>query len=139
MIIWLDDWLLHRRSWGEHIDMLENLFLALCEESSFTLGPDEYNLIAKKAKRCGRKITDLGGTLYPRAQRAFLKCSARCISRRPSVHGGIGRPENAGDLQEFICAINCMCSGLPGYTEVFSLLQNLFRELTTKHGAKKAQ
>ena len=49
------------------------------------------------------------------------------------------RPETAGDLQQFLCAVNWMRSGIPNYAQETGSLQALLLSLTAKHGAKKAQ
>ena len=46
-------------------------------------------------------------------------------------------PETAGDLQQFICAINWMCKGIPEYKKNVGPLQTLLLTLTKGHGSKK--
>ena len=90
ILLWLDDWLLHSKTWIEHMTVLEK-FLKICTADNFTLSPEKCNLIAKRAKWCGRKITAEGVTLDPRRIQGML-----------DMH----RPEYAADLKQFICAVN---------------------------------
>ena len=47
------------------------------------------------------------------------------------------RPETAGDLQQYICAINWMRKGIPEYKKYVGPLQALLLILTKRHGSKK--
>ena len=47
------------------------------------------------------------------------------------------RPETAGDLQQFICAINWMRKGTPEYSKNVGPLQALLLTLTKRLGSKK--
>lgn len=123
ILIWLDDWLLHSKTFQEHIEVLAT-FLSLCKKHGFTLSPEKCNFFAKIAKWCGRKITAQGVTLDPRRIDGLL-----------SMH----RPETAGDLQQFLCALNWMRNGIPRYTETTAPLQTLLQALMEKHGSKKTK
>ena len=123
LLIWLDDWLLHAKTFIEYLTVLEK-FLALCVEHNFVLSPAKCKLLCKQAKWCGRKISAEGITLDPRRIDGLLSMQ---------------RPETAGDLQQFICAVNWMRSGIPNYTTAIGKLQALLLTLTAKHGAKKSR
>ena len=49
------------------------------------------------------------------------------------------RPETAGDLQQFICAINWMRKGIPEHNKNVGPLQTLLLTLTKGHGSKKKE
>ena len=85
-------------------------FLALCRDWKFTLSPEKCNLITRKAKWCGRISTPDGVTLDPRRIDDLL-------SRQ--------RRETAGDLQQFICAMNWTRKGIPEYNKDVGPLQTL--------------
>ena len=123
ILLWLDDWLLHSKTWSEHMTVLEK-FLKICTADNFTLSPEKCNLIAKRAKWCGRKITAEGVTLDPRRIEGLLDMQ---------------RPEYAADLQQFICAVNWMRNGIPEYSVAIAPMQTLLGELTARHGAKKVK
>ena len=109
ILIWLDDWLLHATTFTDHMEIMEK-FLALCRDWNFTLSPEKCNLITRKEKWCGRIITADGITHDPRRIDGLLSMQ---------------RPETAGDLQQFICAINCMRKGIPEYNKNVGPLQTL--------------
>lgn len=123
MLIWLDDWVLHSKTFEEHIELLEK-FLGLSLLYDFTLSPEKTNLLTKRAKWCGRKITAEGITLDPRRIEGLLSMQ---------------RPDTAGDLQQFLCALNWMRNGLAAYTKMTAPLKELLQSLMAKHGAKKVR
>ena len=88
------------------------------------LSPEKYKLFTKRAKWCGRVISSDGITLDPRRIDGLLSMQ---------------RPETAGDLQQFLCAINWMRVGIPNYTQETQSLQELLLSLTTSHGCKKSK
>lgn len=90
ILIWLEDWLLHTKTFIKHMEVTERFF-GLCNEWSFTLSPAKCNLITQKAKWCGHMVTAEGTTLDPRRIDGLLSMQ---------------KPETAGDPQLFICAIN---------------------------------
>ena len=73
---------------------------------------------------CGRITTPDGVTLDPRRIDGLLSMQ---------------RPETAGDLQQFICAINWMRKGIPEHNKNVGPLQTLLLTLTKGHGAKKKE
>ena len=88
----------------------------------FYPSPEKRNPITRKAKWCGRIITADGITLDPRRIDGLLSMQ---------------RPETAGDLQLFICAINWMRKGIPEYNKKVGPLQTLLLTLTKNHGSNK--
>ena len=40
ILLWLDDWLLHSKTWSEHMTVLEK-FLKICTAENFTLSPEK--------------------------------------------------------------------------------------------------
>ena len=121
ILIWLDDWLLHATTFAEHMELMET-FPRLCRDWNFTLSPGKRSLVTQKAKWCGRIVTAEGITLDPRRIDGLLSMQ---------------RPETAGDLQQFICAINWMRKGIPEYNKNVGPLQALLLALTKRHHSKK--
>ena len=97
-------------------------FLRLCRDWNFTLSPGKCSLVTQEAKWCGRIVTAAGITLDPCRIDGLLSMQ---------------RPETAGDLQQFICAINWMRKGIPEYNKNVCPLQALLLTLTKRHGSKK--
>ena len=121
ILIWLDDWLLHATTFAEHMELMKT-FLRLCRDLNFTLKLGKCSLVTQKAKWCGRIVTVEGIALDP-----------RCIDGLLSMQ----RPETAGDLQQFICAINWMRKGIPEYNKNVGPFQALLLTLTKRRCSKK--
>lgn len=98
---------IHRKLWIEHMIMLEK-FLKICNTDNFNPYADIRDLIRKRAKCSGRKMTAECITLY--CQRIEVLLNMR-------------RSETDSDLQHFIFVVNWMRNDIPEY----SVTKKLFK------------
>jgi hypothetical protein len=120
LLVWIDDVLLYAKSMDEYLNVLET-FLGLIEKHGLKLNPLKCSLYNTKVKWCGRIIDGNGVRHDP--ERLETLCR-------------IPFPENAGQLQQFLCAANWMRDHIPSYSQYNAY--EAARHSAERHGSKEA-
>jgi hypothetical protein len=106
LLLWIDDILAMAKTFDEYIVLLEEIF-GLCRKFKLKLNLEKCCLGTNKAHWCGRIITKTGVTLQPR--------KAQALQSMPL-------PTTAGELGEFLHALNWMRGSIPRFQEKSDLL-----------------
>lgn len=124
ILAWLDDILGYAKTPSELLGVLEHV-LTLCAEYGLKLHPSKCCFYTTEAKWCGKLISAGGVRHYPDR--------VACLRDMPS-------PRTAGDLQQFLCAVNWMRTSIPNYTALVADLHGILETAATvAKGRKKAQ
>ncbi|KAE9262742.1 hypothetical protein PR003_g33429, partial [Phytophthora rubi] len=123
LLVWIDDLLLYTDDIDTYLDKLAELF-SLLNDFGLKLSVKKSSLYQTEVKWCG-KIIDANGVRHD---------PARIESLRAMPY-----PSAAGELQQFICAINWMRESLVDYARQVSPLQRkLDTALATTRRTKRA-
>jgi hypothetical protein len=106
VLIWIDDVLVYTRSFE---DLLTRLFQRL-RKFNVKLNSQDTDLYCKEITWCGRKIYVEGIKFDPEMIESLLI---------------LPEPENAANLQKFLCGANWMRSSIPEFAMVVAPLQEL--------------
>ncbi len=108
-LLWIDDILGYVSSFSDYFDVLEKLFKHL-SKFNVKCNPDRCDLFLHTVQWCGRVISSEGVTFDPNFIAAVKNMSI---------------PNNAAELQQFLCALNWMRSSIPRFAEMVHPLQDL--------------
>ena len=97
VLIWIDDVLVYTRSFEELLTRLEEVFQRL-RKFSVKLNPQKTDLCSKEITWCGRKISVEGIRFNPEVIASLFS---------------LPEPENAANLQKFLCGANWIKSIIP--------------------------
>ena len=119
--VWLDDVLGYALTEEELLQVLE-IVLARCEEYGIKLHPGKCDFFLRMVTWCGRVLSG-GGVSH-------------CPSR---VQGlvDLQSPTTAGELQQFLCAVNWMRESIPEYNKLVQELTELVEQCMAKCGSRK--
>ncbi|KAH9110622.1 hypothetical protein LEN26_013685 [Aphanomyces euteiches] len=106
-LVWIDDILVWANSLADYVDVLRQLF-AICEKHRLRLNPAKSTLLCHEIKWCGRIIDGNGVRQDPERMEALCN---------------IPYPTDAGQLQQFICAVNWVRDSLIGFAQAVHPLQ----------------
>jgi transposase InsO family protein len=119
LIIWVDDLLAYGKTVDELLDVY-GYILQTCEKYRLKLNAKKCSIFQLEAKFCGKLASSEGIRHDPIRMKALAE---------------IPLPENAGDLQQFLCAMNWMHSSLPDFPRQSSPLRRKL-EMLLKHKRK---
>lgn len=102
MIIWLDDNLIHAKTFEMMLETFEYV-LQQCHKVGFKLSATKTCLFATEAKFCGKIISGHG---------------IRHDPQRTDVLSKLPAPTTVGELQQAICAMNWMKSHIPDFSRI---------------------
>ncbi|OWZ04014.1 hypothetical protein PHMEG_00024162 [Phytophthora megakarya] len=116
LLVWIDDLLLYDEDIDKYRDKLQELF-SLLDEFGLKLSVKKSSLYQKEVKWCG-KIIDANGVRHEPARIDTLRA--------------MPYPSTAGELQQFLCAVNWMRESLIDYARQVSPLQHKLDEALAK-------
>jgi hypothetical protein len=122
VLIWIDDVLVYTRSFVDVLTRLEEVFQRL-REFNVKLNPQKTDLCSKEITWCGRKISVEDITFDPEIIESLLS---------------LPEPENATNLQKFLCGANGIRSSIPEYAMEVAPLQELMGEIMRSTGSAKS-
>eukprot|EP00736_Rhodelphis_marinus_P010119 Rmarinus@m.1922 len=120
-LVYLDDILVFAESEDELVQNLAKVLAAL-GSAGIKLSPRKCTLFETSVKWCGVVVHDGRVAMCP---------------ERIEALSGMGRPVNAAELQQFICAANWMRSYIPDFARLFAPLQDLLASLSAGERRKK--
>jgi len=121
ILIWLDDLLLHAKTWDEYITAITKFF-ELVSSVGLKISPKKTDLYNDTVEWCGRLFTSRGSTFHPRQIEPLLSMPI---------------PTHADMLQQFVCATNWFRTALPRYAENILPLQKLMLHCTRTINSSK--
>jgi hypothetical protein len=122
LIIWIDDLL----SYATNVDdLLENMdyIFRTCHEYRLKLNPDKCSLFMHSVKFCGKIFSADGIAQDPER--------VKSLSTMPP-------PTTAGELQQYLCALNWMRSSIPDFARLSKSLRQVL-EKAAKGTSRKSQ
>ncbi|POM80529.1 LOW QUALITY PROTEIN: Hypothetical protein PHPALM_1626 [Phytophthora palmivora] len=123
LLVWIDDILLYAEDIDTYLDKLAEFFVLL-NEFGLKLSVKKSSLYQKEVKWCG-KIIDASGVRHDPARIESLSA--------------LPYPSTAGELQQYICAINWMRESLVDYArQVAPLQRKLDESLARTRRTKRA-
>ncbi|OWY91859.1 hypothetical protein PHMEG_00039384 [Phytophthora megakarya] len=108
LLIWIDDLLLYAEGIETYLEKLNELF-SLMDHFGLKLFAKKSQLYQKEVKWCGRQIDDN---------------DVRHDPDRINTLRSMPYPTTAGELQQFLCAINWMCESIVDFARQVALLQH---------------
>jgi len=122
LLQWLDDFLIHAKT---EEDLLKHVrqFFSQCRKFGLKVHAQKSHLFLRQAGFCGRMIDGEGVRFDPRRLDTLLHMKP---------------PQQAGDLQQFLCASNWMRTSIPEYSKLISPLHDLMDYAKTKKRTKRA-
>ena len=121
-VIWIDDVLVYTRSFEDLLTRLEEVFQRL-RKFNVKLNPQKTDLCSKEITWFGRKISVEGIKFDPEMIESLLS---------------LPEPENAANLQKFLCGANSIRSSIPEYAMEVAPLQELMGEIMRSTGSAKS-
>jgi hypothetical protein len=122
VLIWIDDVMVDTRSFEDLLTRLEEVFQRF-RKFNVKLNLQKTDLCTKEITWCGRKISVKGIKFDPEMIESLLS---------------LPEPENAANLQKFLCGANWIRSSIPEYAMEVAPLQELMRELMRSTGSAKS-
>jgi hypothetical protein len=113
VLIWIDDVLVYTRSFVDLLTCLEEVFQRL-RKFNVKLNPQKTDLCSKEITWCGREISIEGIKFDPEMIESLLS---------------LPEPENAANLQKFLCGANWIRSSIPEYAMEVAPLQEQMGEI----------
>jgi hypothetical protein len=101
MLLWIDDILAIAKTFPEYLAVIQTIF-NLCRKHKLKLNVEKCVLGGLKAEWCGRIITGDGVVMKSRKAQAFEDMPL---------------PQTAGELGEFLHALNWMRKSIPRFQE----------------------
>jgi hypothetical protein len=123
ILLWVDDLLQYCRDFGELLSNLEKVFVTMILHNAY-LSPVKPQLCAAKVKWCGRIISGAGVTFDDQMVDGLTS---------------LAPPQNAADLQRFICAANWLRPNLPGFAKAINPLQNVLKDCSRSAKSSKSR
>ncbi|KAF0702438.1 hypothetical protein AaE_015927 [Aphanomyces astaci] len=121
VLIWIDDILVWANTIDEYVSVLRAVF-DVCTKFRLRLNPHKSKLLCSEIKWCGRIIDGDGVRQDP------TRIQALC---------DIPYPTDAGQLQQFICAVNWIRDSLIGFAQTIDPLQKRLTEALVGKKRKK--
>jgi hypothetical protein len=127
MLLWIDDVLIHAKTWEEYIILVDRFFNR-CAEYHLQVSVKKTTFVDLKTTFCGRTITGTGVTYRPRNFETFLNMI---------------EPTEAGQLSSFLMGINWMrdsilnTSAESSFTSIAAPLWRLLENVYTKAKSRK--
>ena len=118
---WLDDILGYANGEAKMLDILREV-LGRCKDFGVKLHPDKCDFFQKETKWCGRLVSGAGVRHCPTRIQGLVNLQS---------------PQTAGDLQQFLCAVNWMRASIPSYNELVRVLSDLVEDCMQKCGSRK--
>jgi hypothetical protein len=112
LLLWIDDILGVAKTFPAYLALLRDIFV-ICRKHKLKLNVEKCVLGGLKAEWCGRVITGTGVTMKSRKCQAFETMPI---------------PTTAGELGEFLHALNWMRSSIPRFQEASAILWDKLRE-----------
>ena len=117
---WLDDMLFYARTIDGLLETLR-LFFLICRKHNLKIHAEKCDFFLRKVQWCGRIVSAEGVQMNPRKLNALLE---------------LQEPQNAADLQQFLCAANWMRSCIPEFSKLTEDLSNLLESIYRKAGKR---
>lgn len=121
VLAWLDDILGHARSPSALMDVLKKV-LQRCQEFGLKLHPLKCCFFTREATWCGRMISASGVRHCPERVDGLVNLPA---------------PRTAGELQQFLCAVNWMRNNIPEYNALTARLYEILEAAATVAQSRK--
>lgn len=124
LLWWLDDCLLYSPDIDEFIHCVR-CFLDYCKDFEWKLHLEKCILFAQSVRWCGRVISPAGIRHVPARLETLLE---------------MDRPTSGGQLQQFLCAMQCLRSAIPQFQSLVRPLHELLESvyLNTRKRTKRA-
>jgi hypothetical protein len=110
-VCWIDDILAYARSVEEWFE-LTRAILERFRERGFKVSVRKTSLFMREAKWCGKLVSSEG---------------VRHDPERIAALAAVPFPDNAGELQQFVCAVNWMRGSIPDFAATIATLQELLK------------
>ena len=120
LLAWLDDLLLHAQTESGLIDTVEQM-LQFCAEQNIKLHPAKCLFFAREIRWCGCMVSESGIRYDP---------------RRPDGLLNMEPPTSGANLQQFICALQWVKSGIPNFTDLISPLHYFMEKVYVRAGKR---
>ncbi|KAH9088226.1 hypothetical protein LEN26_019606 [Aphanomyces euteiches] len=121
LLVWIDDILVYAKDPEDYIQVLREFF-GLVDRYGFKLSPSKTVLFTSEVKWCGRILSGDGVRQDP------ARIEQLCA---------IPYPTNAGDLQQFICAVNWIRESITEYAMTVEPLQQALNTALEGKAKKK--
>ncbi|KAH9133773.1 hypothetical protein AeRB84_020220 [Aphanomyces euteiches] len=121
LLVWIDDILVYAKDPEEYIQVLREFF-GLVDRYGFKLSPSKTVLFTSEVKWCGCILSGEGVRQDP------ARIEQLCA---------IPYPTNAGDLQQFICAVNWIRESITEYAMTVEPLQQALNKALEGKAKKK--
>ncbi|POM57665.1 Hypothetical protein PHPALM_37794 [Phytophthora palmivora] len=121
ILVWLDDILGYAESEEELLQLLDQV-LARCEAYGLKLHAKKCDFFEIEVKWCGKMVSAAGVRHYPDRVQGL-------VEMQPS--------QTAGDLQQFLCAVNWMRQSIPEYNRLTAGLHAVLEEAMKAAGSRK--
>ncbi|KAE8964182.1 hypothetical protein PR001_g29138 [Phytophthora rubi] len=123
ILCWLDDILGYAEDAAALMELLDKV-LARCEEYGLKLHAKKCQFFATEVKWCGKLISAQGVRHCPERVQGLIDMPL---------------PRTAGDLQQFLCAINWMRQGIPEHNRLTGDLYAVLERAMVLAGSRKKQ
>ncbi|KAE9271913.1 hypothetical protein PR003_g30368 [Phytophthora rubi] len=123
ILCWLDDILRYAEDAAALMELLDKV-LARCEEYGLKLHAKKCQFFATEVKWCGKLISAQGVRHCPERVQGLIDMPL---------------PRTAGDLQQFLCAINWMRQGIPEHNRLTGDLYAVLERAMVLAGSRKKQ
>jgi transposase InsO family protein len=120
IVIWLDDIMKYNKTFGECLQTMKYVFQR-CRDIGLYLNPNKTNLYHTAAKFCGKIFTPNGIQQDPERIHALANMQ---------------EPTTAGELQQFICAMNWLRNALPDFSRISQPLRDKLEQIYLKLGKR---
>uniref|UniRef100_H3H555 Reverse transcriptase n=1 Tax=Phytophthora ramorum TaxID=164328 RepID=H3H555_PHYRM len=121
ILAWLDDILGYAEDEASLLEVLDKV-LERCEKFGLKLHAKKCQFFATEVKWCGRMISAQGVRHCPERIQGLVEMQA---------------PQTAGDLQQFLCAVNWMRQSIPEFTRITAVLYDALDRAAQIAGSRK--
>ena len=122
LLLWIDDLLSYAESPTGLLDNMEYIF-RVCDKFRLKLNPDKCELFAKTIKFCGKIFSANGIEQDPERIKSLVE---------------LNPPTNAGELQQYLCAMNWMRNHIPDFARLCKPLRKIL-ERASKGTSRKSK
>jgi hypothetical protein len=109
VLLWIDDILVYAKTESQLLDNLEEVFYR-SDGRGIKLSAERCNFLAREVRWCGRVVSESGTRFDPDLIQELIEMEEH---------------KNAGELQQFICAMGWLRSAIPAFTESIKLQQDI--------------
>lgn len=121
ILAWLDHILGYAKTEDDLLVLLDKV-LGRCEHFGLKLHAKKCRFFTKEAKWCGKLFSAVGVRHCPERVQGLVDMQA---------------PMTAGDLQQFLCAVNWMRQGIPEYNRLTARLSAVLERAMAAAGSRK--